>query len=314
MYHPKCVHCRSSKTIKHGGKRWVCKRCHKTFSLQRKDVRDRSAILGYVEDRSTYKRLGTRWKVHRSTAYRRVQRALAKRYTLLTRTKQNLSLCDGVLVLDGKWIYIRGKLHTCFVAWDRGFKRPIHFLLKEGGEKELWYWKLLVDLERLGYKPKAFISDGIASLKEMLEDRYPNLPHQRCTVHIFLAARAKVAWTRRTDERSELFIELMKRILWSRTLEEAQCRLYALWETRGLTRGERDALQYIHPILHECFVCREQRFQHLQLPRSSNAIENVIGHIEARLKTRRGNKSFLACEALVNDILLRVEEQTITHN
>ena len=99
-----------------------------------------------------------------------------------------------------------------------------------------------------------------------------------------------------------------------KTIEKAEQRFQKLWNMKRLTRGERSALKYIYPALKDCFVCRDPRWEYLNLPRSSNAIENVIGNIEARLKTRRGNKSLIACEALVNDILLRVEEQTITHN
>ncbi len=314
MYHPKCIHCRSSKTIKHGGRRWLCKRCHRTFSLQRKDVRDRAAILGYVEDRSTYKRLGRRWKVHRSTAYRRVLRALKRRYSLLERAKRFLSSCDGVCILDGKAIRIRGKLHTCFVAWDRGFKKPIHFLLKEGGERELWYWKLVLDLEKIGYAAKGFVSDGHKSLKELLGDRYPTLPHQRCTVHVFLRAKGMVAPGKVKSERAEMFIELLRLILWSRTKREAEHRVQKLWYFPHLSPKEKRALLFIWEAIPECFVCKDRRWKHLKLPRSSNAIENVIGQAEARLKTRRGAKTLVSSELLLNDLFLRVEEQTITHN
>ncbi len=277
-------------------------------------MRDRAAIHGYVLDRSTYKRLGERWKVDCTTAYRRVQRALVRRESLLDRTWRNLRSCDGVLVVDGKWINIQGKLHTCFVAWDRGFRRPIHFLLREGGEKELWYWKLLLELEKIGYAPKAFVSDGVLSFKELVSDRYPDLPHQRCTVHVFLAARSKVARGKRVNERTNLFVELMRHILWSRTLKEAERRFAQVWRVDELKSHERAALRLIWSALSECFVCRDSRWRHLRLPRSSNAIENVIGQAEARLKTRRGNKSLKAAESLLNELLLRVEGQDITHN
>jgi len=311
MKHPTCPYCNARKTVKCGWPRWLCKGCKRTFRRRRTDTRDRAAIDAYTKDRSTYKRLGERWHVHRSTAYRRVERALKKKKSILERTKQHLNECDGVLVLDGKWIRIQGKLHTCFVAWDRGFKRPIHFLLKEGGERELWYWKLLVDLERLGYKPKAFVSDGIASLKESLADRYPNLPHQRCTVHIFLAARAKVKGGGVTNARTEDFVKRLRLILWSKTLRGAKQKFQKLWKTKRLTRGEREALKFIWPTLPDCFMCCDPRWRHLKLPRSSNAIENVIGNIEARLKTRRGSKSLEAAECLVNEILLQVSRQVI---
>lgn len=311
MYKPSCPHCSARKTVKFGLPRWKCLKCKKTFRVHREDQRDRGAVDGYVKDRSTYKRLGERWRVHRVTAYRRVQKALQKRYSLLERTKRHLDECDGILVLDGKWLRIRGKRYTCFVAWDRGYGKPIHFLLREGTEKEVWYWRLLVDLERLGYKPRGFVSDGILSLKEMLDDRYPHLPHQRCAVHVFLSARAKILGGGAPDDRAKAFIEKLRRVLWSKTIDLARQRFQELWNTPRLARGERMALEFISPTFKDIFVACDPRWQRLKLPRSSNSIENVIGNIEARLKTRRGNKSVVAVEILINEILLEVSLQSV---
>jgi len=198
-----------------------------------------------------------------------------------------------------------------FVAWDRGLGQPLHFLLKEGGEKELWYWKLLTDLKRAGYAPKGFVPDGILTLKEFLAESYAEFPHQRCTVHVFLAARGKVGGGGKTTERTDDLIELMRRILWSGTLSKARARFRKVWNVSHLTRTERSALDFIWTALPECFVCRDPRWLHLNLPRSSNAIENVMGQVEARLKTRRGTKSQSSAELLINELLLQVGVQVI---
>lgn len=314
MYHPSCPRCRSPQVVKHGGGRWLCQHCRKTFQIRRQDLRDRTAISAYVLDRTTYARLGARWRVHRSTAYRRVKRALDKRMPLLKRTKLNLASCDGVLVLDGKTVRIQGALHTIFVVWDRGMRKPIHFLLKPGGEKELWYWKILVDLKYIGYVPKAFISDGIITLREFLGESFPHLPHQRCAVHVFLAARAKALCGGKTNERQKLFVELLRRIIWSRSLDIAKRRCERLAKVKRLARRESNAIKFVWEALPSVFVCKDPRWKHLHLPRSSNAIENVMGQIEARLKTRRGTKSLEALNVLVNELLLEVKEQSITHN
>jgi transposase-like protein len=184
-------------------------------------------------------------------------------------------------------------------------------MLKEGGEKELWYWKLLTDLKHIGYAPKGFVSDGIMTLKEFLKESYEDLPHQRCTVHVFLAARAKVGGGGKLNERTKEYTELLRQILWSRTQKEATRRLLKLWSIHGLLRGERVALEYIWSALPECFVCCDSKWKRLHLPRSSNAIENVMGQVEARLKTRRGAKSLVSSEMLVNEILLEVKHQVI---
>lgn len=281
--------------------------------MRRKDHRDRAAIAGYILDRSTYRRLGVRWGVSHMTALRRVRHALARRSSLLSRTKHLFSSSDGICLLDGKHIRINGKLHMLFVAWDRGLGLPIHFMLKEGGEKELWYWRMLTDLKRIGYAPKGFVSDGIQTLKEYLAEAFPDLPHQRCTVHVFLAARAKVGGGGNANERIHEFVELLRQILWSRTLQEASRRFLKLWNGRGLRRKERMALEYIWSALPDCFVCRDPKWRHLRLPRSSNAIENVMGQVEARLKTRRGTKSHASAGLLVNELLLQIKPQVINH-
>lgn len=313
MKHPTCPNCNSRKTVKYGWPRWLCQKCKKTFRRRRSDTRDRTAIDAYTKDRSTYRRLGVRWGVSHTTAIRRVQRALEQHKALLTRTKHLLPLCDGICILDGKHIRIQGKLYLLFVAWDRGLGQPIHFQLKEGGEKELWYWKMLTDLKRIGYVPKGFVSDGILTLKEYLHEAFEDLPHQRCTVHVFLAARGKVSGGRKTTERTEEFIECLRQILWSNTLTDAKRRFRKVWNNDQLTRTELLALDLIWPALPECFVCRDLRWLHLKLPRSSNAIENVMGQVEARLKTTRGMKSLAAGELLVNELLLQITKQIINH-
>lgn len=233
---------------------------------------------------------------------------------LLKRTKMNLASCDGVCILDGKIIRVGGIPHTVFVAWDRGLKKPIHFLSKPGGEKELWYWKLLLELKHIGYAPKAFVSDGILTLKEFLAEAYPDLPHQRCAVHVFLSGRAKALTGGRTSERQRLFVDLIRKIIWSRTLKVAKRRCAKLSTVHQLVYREQRALQFVWQALSSIFVCENPQWQRLRLPRSSNAIENVMGQIEARLKTRRGAKSIQALEMLINELLLNVEEQTITNH
>lgn len=311
MYHPLCPRCRSFKTVKFGVPRWKCNHCGFTFRIRNRRRKYRAAIEGYVGDRTAYVRLGRRQHIHKSTAYRRVQRALSGRMTLLERTKKYLKRCDGVLVLDGKHLRIGGKRYTLFVAWDRGFGRPVHFLLREGGEGDMGYWRLLIDLKRLGYPFSGFISDGITSLRELLADYYPDLPHQRCTVHVFLAARSKVAVGKRVSERAKDFIDLLHEILWSPTIASAKSKLKKVWGIPYLTSRERQALEYLWPILPQCFVSRDKRWNHLRLPRSSNAIENVIGQLEARFKTMRGLKNVMDAERLINELLLRVKRQVI---
>jgi transposase-like protein len=170
---------------------------------------------------------------------------------------------------------------------------------------------MMTDLKHIGYVPKGFVSDGISTLKEYLSEAFPDLPHQRCTVHVFLAARAKLGGGRKTNERTDAFIESIQRILWSRSLLMARRRLLILRKNPNLTKKECAVLDFIWSALPECFVCKDRRWRHLNLPRSSNAIENVMGQIEARLKTRRGTKSLASSQLLVNELLIQINRQTI---
>ncbi len=192
---------------------------------------------------------------------------------------------------------------------------PVHFILAEGGERELWYWKLLLDLRDVGYAPKAFVSDGIGAIAELASETYAELPHQRCTVHIFLRARAMLMrrgkMTAREKERLTGMVEDIRRVLWSETVAVARSALMAVARRKGLMPTERRALRFVSECLDACFVAADPRWEDLRMPRSSNAIENVIGQIEARLKTRRGTKSFTSLNALVNELLLEVRRQVI---
>jgi hypothetical protein len=313
MYKPSCVFCGGRKIVKFGLPRWRCLKCKRTFRVRRADRRDKAALDGYLKDRSTFERLGERWGVAKSTAYERVKRALEKQQDLLSRTKHSLNRCDGVCLLDAKHRRILGKKYAIFVAWDRGLGQPIHALIQEGGEKELWYWRLLVDLKRSGYVPKAFVSDGFIALKEFIADAYPGLPHQRCTAHVFMFAKSKVATGRNITEEDANFLERIKTILWSPTLRIAKKRLHRLQLSERLRPKDWRALEIVGNALEECFVCKDSKWKHLLLPRTSNAIENVMGHLEARFKTTRGSKRLESVRRLVNRLLMQIKPQSINH-
>ena len=279
--------------------------------MRQKKRRRRTVIEAYVGDGTTYARLGRRWGVDRSTAYRRLMRALKGRIRVIARTKRLLTKCDGICLLDGKHLRIGRRLFTIYVAWDRGLGRPINVHIREGGESDMGYWHLLVGLTHAGYAPKAFVSDGYPALKAFIAETYPDLPHQRCVVHTFMWVRSVVAPGKRKSWRQHSFVELARRILWARNFLIAKRRLEKLTAMRLLNPKEKKALAIMASALEQVFTNADARWRNLHLPRSSNAIENVMGQIEARLKTRRGTKSIAAIDALINEILLRVKRQII---
>ncbi len=311
MYAPKCPFCGCSKSVKCGLPRRRCGSCRRTFRVRQKKRRLRAVVESYVGDGTSYARLALRWGVSRSTAYRRLARALDGRAAPLDRTRRILGGCDGVCVLDGKHLRVGGLPFTIYVAWDRGVGVPIHAVVLAGGESDLGYWKLLTGLRHAGYAAKAFVSDGYPALMSFVAANFPDLPHQRCVVHAFMWVRSVVAPGKRSGWRKDAFVELARQVLWSDGLGEARLRLEAIAGVKGLGPKERRAVGIMRNALADTFTAGDPRWLHLNLPRSSNAIENVMGQIEARLKTRRGAKSFAASKSLVNEILLRVKRQVI---
>ncbi len=222
---------------------------------------------------------------------------------------------NGILLLDGKYLNKRSVL---LLAIDYTTLDIVAHLVC-AGETEENYIKLVDMAEAAGYRIRAVISDGEPSIITLTQPRKPlfirkgtrpyprpgippakpnlprllGIPHQWCTVHAECELRGylvKAARLTHMDEYEFARIEtLIKNILFATTIRKArksyQLLLLAAAETHsrvyqqipGMIAARWKLLTAHHSV----------RIGRRRLPRSSNAIENVISYLNTRLKTMR---------------------------
>jgi hypothetical protein len=83
-------------------------------------------------------------------------------------------------IIDGTWFR---KENCLIVYWDKVLKR-IPWWNYTSGERTLEILRDLRSLKRKGVILASATSDGSGGIERALEIEYPNIPHQRCLVHL----------------------------------------------------------------------------------------------------------------------------------
>lgn len=85
------------------------------------------------------------------------------------------------LVLDATWF---GRKNCLLVYWDTELKKAQWWRYSQRKETA---WEIIEDLERLKEKGvilRSATTDGSRGIKAAIDYLYPNIPHQRCSVHL----------------------------------------------------------------------------------------------------------------------------------
>ncbi len=146
------------------------------------------------------------------------------------------------------------------------------------------------------------VSDWHGSIRASINDFAPEAPHQRCVAHVLRDTSNKLgSYAFRTERGKEIWYIVRKLALFCKSLEEAkklQSKIeenYALFYDR-----EKKAFQVIFKTLSQIYMFSKNPET---IPRTSNRIENLMGQLEARLKTFRGVSSPKSVLSLCSEIL-----------
>lgn len=258
----------------------------------------------YLLDRSTYARIGEKGNVHRSTVLRQLQKELGELEFI------NPFAPSGIVIMDGKGLSIGGKQYCEYLIWDIEaglIARELH----PGKESPAIYDRMLWLLRIRGIIVDAATTDGLHGLRTVLA-KHEILP-QRCHVHLLRDLRIGLQlrrFTNTTGNRS-------KRILFR------YCQHFLAQEDawsfdeclHHLERHLEHNMLGINPVLFQAFrrFMRSSKFafQHLfdaRIPTTTNALENYISRVEARLKTMKCFKN----PANANRVLIAIHLSLIS--
>lgn len=266
-----------------------CNDCGFTFRpFKKKRKVDKRWLDSYLLDGSSLRRLGTRWEVSYVTAYRRIQRTQSNRLKINRLIIFPNATKSSKIYLDAKHFVIGKKPYTFYLTMDSDSKLPIACIFLARYELREGYDCILKYMRSKNCQIKAIISDGHKGLLASVVDYYPDAIHQRCAVHVLQEVYRKLGGRRFTKT-------IIARQIWP-----VMRKIALEFDNYFSARMYLGKMKKKHPQYKKAFsvfdnqlkyIYQFEKNKELNIPRTSNQIENLMGFLEQRLKTMRGTKT-----------------------
>jgi len=226
----------------------------------------------------------------------------------LTKEYADISKYSRILVLDGKYIKVRGYEKKIPMLWGIDYLShdiPVRLLVPS--ENEAAFDRYFGLLKATGYVPDIVVVDDRAGIARALLHHFPHARVQLCHVHFLENLRGSLK-IRTEDTHLQFFLKVRE-----------------LMKTRdGQVLKQKVAeivLQYEHTnVLYTQIVLgiwgrRRELFAYLSVlecPNNTNLIELYNSHLNGRLKTVKGFKSFHSADRWLNAYVVRRRTKELT--
>lgn len=229
----------------------------------------------------------------------------------------------GVLVIDGLYLESRG--HCVLIG-----KTPRAVVSWLFAERETYgSWRLFCHRVPA---PRVVVCDGQRGMRSAIRDVWPQTRIQRCVVHVFQLATARLTRRPKTEAGKKLRI-LVHELLLVRTRRKKRrwIRGYREWRTRydaflkertiGQQPGKRRTWWYTHKRIRSVRALLDNALPelftyigHPEIPRTTNHVEGGINSRLSELLYRHRGISLEKKEVLVATFLSRKQGEKPTRN
>lgn len=228
----------------------------------------------------------------------------------LTKTLCDPSRFCGILILDGKYIAVKGfadKIPFIYGIDYLSHDIPLGDLYV--AEDEMSFSVFFGKLKQLGYPLRALVADDRGGLKNALLKVFPHARLQLCHNHYLENLRK--ALNVRTEKRYQHFFNSLQRhvFLDAKNQQQAVEGLRHVWNRR--TRNK----PFLTNILAGINKRREDLFTFQEIPdcpSTTNIIESYNSHLNGRLKTIKGFQGFDSARRWLSAYLIRRRTKTLT--
>ena len=247
------------------------------------------------------RKIADRYKVSISTAFNKVRSYLDKLPSCADATRAYCSRFSGILVADGKFVCVRGyeKKIPAFYGIDYlSHDIPTYKLMpSENYEACVNYFK---SLRLLNYPLRALVSDDNPNIREACLAIYPNAIIQICQNHYLENVRKTL--NVRTDATFVPFMSKLEALFKFKRSEDDFNRL-----ARNILNEFKDQSICVSVML-DIHKKKELLLGYLKCkhcPRTTNLIESFNSHLNARLESIKGFKSFKSADLWLNGYFAR---------
>lgn len=309
---PKCKNCGSKKTIKKGSqngcKRFWCKECRHSFSINHRR-KEPFFWIPYV-DGIPLRKLADERRLSPAQVFQNIQKEMN---VLPDSNWLTMNYCNrfcGILIMDGKYVKVRGyKQKIPFIYGIDYLTHDIVVSILAPSENEEAFLKFFRILKTVNYHLQIVVCDDRSTLSVALKHYYPNSPVQLCQNHYLEHIRQTLHI--RTDSTHQRFFVILKKRVFAKgiSLQVRNLRLHEVY----MREAQHDLLR--QTIIVDIYKRRKELFSYVHIPHcpcDTNLIELFNSHLQSRLKSIKGFKSFQGAERFLNAYIVRRRTKPFT--
>ncbi len=289
-------------------KRYFCKSCQSSFSV---DHGRKDAVLWIPHiDGILFRKLGDEYNISGKQAYTRVLAELKRLPDNLEVTRQCCTYTSGILVIDGKYIKVRGyKQKIPFIYGIDYETHDILFGILVSAEDTTAFLKFFRILKTLHYPLQVVVADDRSSLPVALKQVYPQMSLQLCQNHYLENIRQVLHI--RTDPTHRHFFNSLKKHVFGEYKDNTQ--LDTVLHHILVNCCENQPIR--QTIVMEIHRRRKELFAYKSIPNcpnNTNLIELFNSHFNSRLRSLKGFKAKAHADLWLNALLVRRRTKPFT--
>ena len=291
-------------------KRFLCVECNCRFSV---DHRRKEELLWIQHvDGVPIRKLADERKLSIAQTYQKLVTELDRvvKNVLVTKTYCDPEKFCGILIVDGKFIKVRG--HKQKIPFIYGIDYlthdiPIHRLSQS--ESEIAFEEFFKELKTNNYPLKIVACDDRSSLEKPLKKYYPDALIQHCQNHYVNNIRELLHV--RTDQTHLHFFNSVKKHIFDEYTNEENFKTQLKYIF--VKHAQKNSIRIT--ILKDIYKRREKLFNYTKVqhcPKNTNLIELYNSHLNARVRSIKGFKSFANAERWCNAYIIRRRTKSLT--
>jgi hypothetical protein len=301
---PKCCSTREviRKTKRGKSIRYVCKSCQKYFSIKTNSPNSKLILSDHLDGLS-FRDLGRKYSLSPMSTWRICEEELKKLPNNNQFTFKYCSRFSPVFVFDGKYFNVASEDHDWVLLWGIDYFRhdiPI-FTIAPSENYQSWS-KYFFYFRLLNRHPELMVCDDNTNLKMAARKCFPSVKIQTCYNHFKENIRRNLKV--RSEETYRAFMKRIELILDSKEKfsdETINKRLWALYQDFQADPVCLDTLTNIEKYRPELLAYRGFP----QAPLTTNLIEGLNGHLEARLQALRSFQTIKYARLWFNGYILK---------
>jgi len=302
---PKCPKCKA-KSWKKGKRRgkikYQCQACKHWFQVNHRQekISSKSLLVQHLSGIS-FRNLSDINSCGVATAYRKVKKGLEELPLCIDVTRWYCEKFQGILLVDGKYVKVKRfdrKIPVLFGVDYKTHDIPHFKLIKS--EDYLNCKKFFESIKLTDYGLQAVVCDDNQNIYNAAKYVFPKVVIQLCHVHFLRNAQALLDL--KENQVHQLFFQVLKKLLIEKRskvdFEKKASNLMKNFSKDEVCVGILIELARKQPLL-------QGYLHHKGTPTTTNLIESINSHLEARVRPLKGFQSFKHAELWLNGYFLR---------